>query len=173
MIREYWNLIGWEPFFSITWELNFSQAYSFPRMLMNHKNFHFTQTPDKTNDVILLKSPKTIFLGNFWPFLSYGDFFRKNLAVTHNYIWVPNIMLSFKKIISQSQENLWTDGRADRRRDRQTLFYRTLPTEAGESKNLSSASDWGQYIKSFFKANAGIFSKNSTTQENTTILRLK
>ena len=75
--------------------------------------------------------------------------------------------------MSQSQENLWTDGRADRRRDRQTLFYRTLPNEAGESKNLSSASDWGQYIKSFFKANAGIFSKNFTTQENTTILRLK
>ena len=30
-------------------------------MLMNHKNFHFTQIPDKTNDMIFLKSPKTIF----------------------------------------------------------------------------------------------------------------
>ena len=69
MIKEYWNLIGWEPFLSITWELDFSQAYNFPRMLMDHKNFNFTQTPDKTNDVILLKSPKTIFLGHFWPFL--------------------------------------------------------------------------------------------------------
>ena len=97
MIREYWNLIGWEPFLSIIWELDFSQAYSFPRMLMNHNNFDFTQTPGKTDDVILLKSPKPIFLGNFWPFLPYGDFFRKNPAVTHNYIWAPNIMLSFKK----------------------------------------------------------------------------
>ena len=32
--------------------------------------------------------------------------------------------------MSQSQENLWTGGRADKRRDRQTLFYRTLPAEA-------------------------------------------
>ena len=75
--------------------------------------------------------------------------------------------------MSQSQENLWTDGRADRRRDRQTLFYRALPAEAGGSNNLSSASDWWQYTKSCFKENAGIFSKNSTTQEDTTILRLK
>ena len=28
--------------------------------------------------------------------------------------------------MSQSQENLWADGR----RDRQTIFYRTLPAEA-------------------------------------------
>ena len=34
-------------------------------MLMNHKNFHFTQILDKTNDEIFLKSPKTMFLGHF------------------------------------------------------------------------------------------------------------
>ena len=33
-------------------------------MLMNHKNFRFTQIPDKTN-VIFLKGPKTLFLGHF------------------------------------------------------------------------------------------------------------
>ena len=27
-------------------------------MLLSHKNFHFTQIPDKTNDVMFLKSPK-------------------------------------------------------------------------------------------------------------------
>ena len=32
--------------------------------------------------------------------------------------------------MSQSQENSWRGGRADRMRDRQTLFYRTLPAEA-------------------------------------------
>ena len=38
-------------------------------------------------------------------------------------------MLSFrKKLMSQSQENLRTDGRTDG----QTLFYRTLPAEAGD-----------------------------------------
>ena len=77
MIKEYWNLIGREPFFSLTWELDFSQAYSFPRMLMNHKNFDFTQIPEKTNDMIFLKSSKTMFLGHFWPFLPEGDFFQK------------------------------------------------------------------------------------------------
>ena len=41
------------------------------------------------------------------------------------------------------------------------------------SINLSSASNWWEYTKSCFKENSGIFSKNSTTQENTTILRLK
>ena len=39
--------------------------------------------------------------------------------------------------------------------------------------NLSSASDCWEYTKSCFKENAKIFSKNSTTQENITILRLK
>ena len=34
-------------------------------MLMNHKNFCFTEIPDKTNDIIFLKSPKTLFLGHF------------------------------------------------------------------------------------------------------------
>ena len=46
-------------------------------MSMNHMNFHFTQTQDKTNDVIFLKSPKTMFLGHFGPFLPNGDFFQK------------------------------------------------------------------------------------------------
>ena len=38
-------------------------------MLMNQKNFRFTQIPDKTKDMISLKSPKTLFWGHFWPFL--------------------------------------------------------------------------------------------------------
>ena len=70
LIKEYWNLIGQEPFLAITWEPDFSQACSFHRMLMNHKNFDFTQIPDKTNDVIFLKSPKTMFLGHFWTFFA-------------------------------------------------------------------------------------------------------
>ena len=37
--------------------------------------------------------------------------------------------------------------------------------------NYSSASDCWKYTKSFFKENAIIFSKNSTTQENITISR--
>ena len=77
MIKEYWNLIGRETFLATTWEPDFFQAHSFRRMLMNNKNFDFTQIPDKTNNVIFLKNPKTMFLGHFWPFLADGIFFQK------------------------------------------------------------------------------------------------
>ena len=113
-IKKYWNLIGREQFLAITWESDFSQACSFCRMLMNHKNFNFKQIPDKTNYLIFLKSPKTMFLGHFCPFLiifARWKFFPKNLAVTQNYIWPPNTMLSFGKKLSQFWENLQTDGR--------------------------------------------------------------
>ena len=58
-------------------------------MLMNHKNFDFTQIPDKTNDVIFLKIPKIKFLAHFWPFLPDGDFFPKKSALSHTTIYGP------------------------------------------------------------------------------------
>ena len=101
---------------------------------MNHNNFHFTQIPDmifdvKINDVIFLKSPKTMFwaiLGHFCPMWIFS---KKSGSVTPNYyIWAPNITLSFrKKLMSQSRENLQTDGRVDG----ETLSYETFPTEDG------------------------------------------
>ena len=48
---------------------------------MNYKNFHFTQIPDQNNDVMFLKSPKTMFLDHFWSFLPDKDFFQT--------IWLP------------------------------------------------------------------------------------
>ena len=96
-------------------------------MLMNHKNFNFTQIPDKTNDEIFLKSPKAMFLGHFWPFLvifARWRFFPKDTALPHKTIYGPPTHVKFqKKLISQSRENLRTDG--------QTLFYSTLSAEAG------------------------------------------
>ena len=122
MINKYWNLIGREPYLSLTWELDFSQACSLCRMFMNHKNFDFTQISDKTNDMIFLKSPKTMFLGHFCPI---GIFSKKSRCHTEIYK-APNIKLSFReKLTSQSKDNLQADGR----RDRQTLFYRTLPAQ--------------------------------------------
>ena len=104
---------------AITWEQDFFQACSFRRMLMNHKNFHFTQIPDKTNDVILLKSPKTMFLGYFWPFLvilPYRDFFQKT-RLSHITRYRPLHVKFQKKLMSKFWENLqrdgWTDGRTD------------------------------------------------------------
>ena len=89
---------------------------------MNHKNLDFTQIPDKTNDVIFLKSSKIMF---FWPFLPDGDFSKKSGSVTHNYIWTPNTMLSFKK---------------DGWKDVQTLFYETLPAKARGPKKKKKRS---------------------------------
>ena len=136
MIQEYWNLIGQESFLAITWELDFFQACTFCRMLTNHKNFHFTHISDKTNDAIFLRSPVLgSILTIFGHFYLMGIFSKKFSSVIHNYIWAPNTMLSFrKKLLSHSQENLWTDGRIkgklDRRTHGQTRFHRNLPPEA-------------------------------------------
>ena len=95
MIKEYWYFIGREPFLSLTWELDFPQACSLHSMLINHKNFDFTQIPGKTND--LLKNSKNHVFGPFSTIFARWRFFRKHPAVTHNYIWAPKIMLSFSK----------------------------------------------------------------------------
>ena len=92
---------------------------------MNHKNFDFTQIPDKTNDMNFLKSPKQCFWAIFDHFYLIEIFSKKSSSVTHNYIWTPNMLSFRKKLMSQSQENLWEDGI----RDRQTVFHRTLPTK--------------------------------------------
>ena len=73
--------------FVFTWELDFPQESSFLRMLMNYKNFDFTQIQDKTNDAIFLKGPKTKFLGHFWPFLPDGDFFQK-IQLCHTQLYM-------------------------------------------------------------------------------------
>ena len=127
-IEEYWNLIGREPFLAIIWEPDFSQEIfpSFCRMLMNHKNFHFTQIPDKTNDVLFLRSRKTMFLCHLWPFLvifAQWGFFSKNPTLS--------LTTTYDPLRSQSEKKLRTEGSTGGRTDRQTLFYRTFPAETG------------------------------------------
>ena len=78
-----------ESFLSLTRELDFSQACSFCRILMNHMNFDFTQIPDKTNDMIFLQSSKTMFLGHFWSFFIRWGIFPKNPALSHITIYGP------------------------------------------------------------------------------------
>ena len=132
-IKEYWNLIGQKPFLAITWEPDFSQACSFRRMLMNYKNFHFTQIPDKTNDVIFLKSPKTMFLGHFWSFLvifARWGFFPKNPALSHITTYVPLTPCYVSEKTDEPILRKLTDRRKDGRTGGRT-FYRTLPAEAG------------------------------------------
>ena len=126
-IKEYWNLIVREQFLAITWEPDFSQPCHFCRMLMNYKNFRFTQIPDKFKDMIFLKSPKTLFLGHF---CRMGTFSIKSGSVTRNYIWAPNAMLSFRKKQRANSEKTYGQTRTDG----QTLFYRTLRPRQGVQK---------------------------------------
>ena len=74
-------------------------------MLMNHKNFRLTQITDKTDDVVFLKSQKTLLLGN-------------SGSAMHNYIWVaPNNRLRFRKTNEPILRKLierHKDGRTDR-----------------------------------------------------------
>ena len=90
----------------------------FFQMLMNHKNFDFTQIPDITNDVIFLKDPKTMFFGHFWPFLPDGNFFQK-IQLCHTQLYMaPNIKLSFK--FSEKTNKSITRKLSTRRKDGQT-----------------------------------------------------
>ena len=67
----------------------------------------------------------------FCPISSHGPhFLRKNIffeisgSAMHKEAWAS---VSFrKKLMSQSRENLWTEGR----KDEQTLIHRTLPAMA-------------------------------------------
>ena len=141
LLVKYWRLGNKRlRILAVIWEPSFSQACNFCIMLMNHKNFHITQIQDKANDMIFLKSPKTMFLSHFWLFLvifAWLGFFPKNSAVTYNYIWAPNSMLSFRKTNEPIPRKL-TDKRKDERKDRRTLFFRTLPAEDSGPKHLQS-----------------------------------
>ena len=59
----------------------------------------FMLIPDKTNDEIFLKSPKSMFLGHFWLFVF--------IFAKHNHIWAPNTML---KGCSYGEELAWLGG---------------------------------------------------------------
>ena len=132
-IKEYWNLIGWEPFLAINWELDFFQACSFRRMLMNHMNAHFSQIPEKTNDVIFLESPKTLFWGQFWSFLPVGDFFQK-IWLSHTTLYGPLTPCQVPEKTNEPIPRKLMNRQKDRRKDGQTQFHRTLAAKAGGSK---------------------------------------
>ena len=75
-------------------------------MLMNHRNFHFTQIPDKTNDVF---SYEIMFLVIF-----------PQWGLSHTTIQgPPQHHAKFqKKLKNELRENLRTDGRMNGRMDR-------------------------------------------------------
>ena len=132
-IKEYWNLIDREPFLAITWELGFSQACSFHRMLMNFKNFHLIQIPDKTNDMVFLKSPKTLFwviFDHFWSFLPNRDVFQK-IQLSHITIDGPLTACWVSEKNNEPIQRKCTYRWKDERKDRHTLFFRTKKLDWG------------------------------------------
>ena len=71
---------------------------------------------EKSNDSILHKVQKTLFLGSFWPKFAQKKFFSKNrlrhilgIAILHH------CAKNQKKLMSRSREKLVTDGRTDGR----------------------------------------------------------
>ena len=86
-------------------------------MLMNHMNFHFIQIPDKTNDVIFLKSPKTLLWDHFFTIFGHfcvmRIFSKKSSSVTQ----APNTMLRFTKKTNEPILRNLTDRRKDGRTD--------------------------------------------------------
>ena len=135
ILKSHWQ----KAIFGYNLRTRFSQACSFCRTLMTHKNFCFTQIPDKTNGVIFLKSPKPCFgaiFDHFWSFLPDRVFFHK--------IWLCHTttiygLLRPCQVSEKTNEPIprkLTDRQKDgRRADGQTLFYRTLLAKARGPKN--------------------------------------
>ena len=65
--------------------------------------------------------------GPFSQFWGQNFFSRKSVSVTHNFIWVSSIMPRYNSKKRPGQ----TEGQTEGRKDVQTLFHRTLPTNAG------------------------------------------
>ena len=126
-IKEYWNLIGQEHFLVATWEPDFSQACSFHAMLMNQKNFRFTQIPDKTKDMISLKSPKTLFLGHFCPV----RIFSKKILLSHT---TKLGSLTPCQVLEKTNEPILRK-LTDRRKDGQTDSILLDPSDQGRGSN--------------------------------------
>ena len=73
--------------------------------------------------------------------------------------------MQVSKKVNESIPRKLMDRRKDGRKEGQTDPILYNPSCRGrEFNNLSSVSDWWEYIKSYFKENAEIFSKTSILQ---------
>ena len=90
------------PFCPKSREREFSQIWDLRKKLANHNTLHFRSFLVKSNDSILHKNPKTLFLGlfeNFFTFFWKIIFFLKNGVLGSLYPLMPsNFMQNMKKI---------------------------------------------------------------------------
>ena len=89
----------WGPFCPKSREREFFQIWDLRRKLANHNTLHFRSFLAKSNDSILRKNPKTLFLGLFGPIWALFPHFSKNESfpeksgsVTFEPLWTPNFM---------------------------------------------------------------------------------
>ena len=122
-IKEYWNLIGREPFLAITWEPDFFQASSFlavlvhvnePYKLSIYKNSRQNQWSD------FVKKSKNHVFGPFLTIFRHlcpmGFFSKKSGCHTQLYMG-PKYQIKFqRKLMSQSRKKFMggrTEGRTE------------------------------------------------------------
>ena len=89
------------------------------RMLIDHKNFRFTQIPDKTNDEIFFKSTNPVFgpfLTIFWLFLPDDNSFQI-IQLWHATIYRPLTSCLVSEKTNEPTLRKLTDWRKDRRKD--------------------------------------------------------
>ena len=77
-----------ESHFCLYLRSRFFSSMQFSQDVNEPWELYFTQIPGKTNDMIFLKSPKTMFFGHVWPFLPDRDFFQK-IQLSHTTIYGP------------------------------------------------------------------------------------
>ena len=117
----------------------FSQIWDLCRNTVCNINFHY-----RTNSVNMTKFfnkfyRTSCFLAHFWSI--FPIFGAENFAAP------CQLMILF-------QENIRIDGRTgrqkDRRKDRQTLFYRVLPATAGDPKRNSGTGNFANTLRTLF-----------------------
>ena len=115
LIKKSCNLI-WLRFWPISHKQKFSQKWDLCRNTANNINFHYG-----SNSVKINKFSNESKRSCFWPFWVHFPKF----PICHAQLPVSSNMPKFK----------YPDRQKDRWKDRQTLFYRAIPTTAGGPKS--------------------------------------
>ena len=75
-----------------------------------------------------------------FPIFGAKKFFPKiSSSVMHNFTWDSSNVPKFRKLMTQFQENTWTDrteGQTEGWKEGQNLFYRSLPATTGGPKSI-------------------------------------
>ena len=129
--KSYWLRTFWP----VSQKLEFSQIWYLCSNTANNINFHYRTNPVKTNDKIFQYIQQTLFLPIF-PILGAKKFFLDNpgLSCATSYRFLASCQNLEKNNDTIPRQR--SDRQKERRKDGQTLFYRTLPANARGPKIL-------------------------------------